>query len=124
MFANTLKWPVVSLLITGMVHFTLEAVNRDLQTVFVPAVLAALLLAYGIWVGYRTIQGGGNYIHAIIAGVVLGLLPLMLDTFGFGLILGRGLTAGLLAGLFGLSMVVWGALAGSGFALSGRSRGI
>ena len=124
MFVNTLKWPIVSLLITGTVHFILEAVAPNLQTVFIPAVLAALLLAYGLWVGYRTIQGGGNYFHAIAAGLVLGLLPLMLETFGFGLILGRGLTVGLLAGLFGLSMIVWGALAGSGFALSGRSRGI
>jgi hypothetical protein len=124
MFVKTLKWPVVSLLITGMVHFILEAVESDLQTMFIPAVLAALLLAYGLWVGYRMVQGGGSFIQAIVAGLVLGLLPLMLDTLGFGLILGRGLTAGLLAGLFGLSMILWGALAGSGFALSGQSRGI
>ena len=121
MFIKTLKWPVVSLLITGMFHFVLEAVAPALQTIFIPAVLATLLFAYGIWVGYRVIQDGGNYVQAIIAALVLGLLPLLLETIGFGLILGRGLTAGTLAGLFGLSMIFWGALIGSGFALSSRT---
>jgi len=124
MFIKTLKWPIVSLLITGMLHFALEAAYPDLKTIFSPAVLAALLLGYGLWVGYRMVQGGGNYLQAIVAALVLGLLPLMLDTVGFGLILQRGLVAGTLAGLFGLSMILWGALVGSGFAQSGRVRGI
>src|SRR5437773_10829281 len=110
MLIKTLKWPVISLLITGMLHFVLEAVYPDLKTIFGPAVLAALLLVYGLWVGFRMVQGGGIYAQALVAALILGLLPLMLDVFGFGLILQRGLVAGLLAGLFGLSMIVWGAL--------------
>ena len=124
MFIKTLKWPVVSLLISGILHFVLEAVYPDLKTIFVPTVLAALLLVYGVWVGYRMIQAGGNYVQAVLGALVLGLLPLMLNTIGFGLILQRGLVAGTLTGLFALSMIVWGALAGGGFARSGRVSGI
>jgi hypothetical protein len=114
----TLKWPVVSLLITGGLHFTLEAVWPDLRTIFIPSVLAPLLLAYGIWVGYRAITVGGNYGHAILAAAILGLLPMMLDIVGFGLILGRGTHAGLLSGLFGFALILFGSLIGSGFVLS------
>ena len=118
---TTLKWPVISLLLTGGLHFTLEAVWPDLKTIFTPAVLAPLLLAYGAWVGYRAVTGGGNYGHAILAAAILGILPLMLDVVGFGILLGRGTHAGLLAGIFGFSFIVFGSLIGSGFALSGAS---
>ena len=114
----TLRWPVISLLITGGLHFSIEAIWPDLRTTFIPAVLAPLLLAYGLWVGYRAIEAGGTYLHAILAGAILGILPLMLDIVGFGVILGRGVQAGGLAGIFGFVFVVFGSLIGAGFALS------
>jgi len=116
---GTLKWPVIGLLITGGLHFTAEAVVPDMKTVFTPSVLAPLLLAYGVWVGYRAVGLGGGYGQAILAGALLGLLPVVLDIFGFGLILGRGLDAGVRSGIFGFLFIFWGSLAGSGFALSG-----
>lgn len=118
---TTLKWPVVSLLMTGGLHFTLEALWPDLKNIFIPAVLAPLLLAYGAWVGYRAIAGGGNYGHAILAAAILGVLPILLDVVGFGILLGRGTHAGLLAGIFGFSFILFGSLIGSGFALSGAA---
>lgn len=117
----TLRWPIISLLITGGTHFTLEAARPDLASIFIPSVLAPLLLAYGAWTGFRAIEAGGGYAHAIVAGAILGILPLALDIVGFGVILDRGVEAGTTAGLFGLAMVVFGSLAGSGFALSSRS---
>ncbi len=116
---RTLKWPVISLLITGATHFMLEAIWPDLRNTFVPTVLAPILLAYGAWVGYRAIGAGGTYIHAIVAATILGILPIMLDVIGFGQILGRGTDAGVLAGAFGFAMIVFGSLLGAGFALSG-----
>jgi hypothetical protein len=113
-----LVWPIVSLLITGMWHFVVEAIWPDLRNAFVPAVLGPILLAYGAWAGYRTANAGGGYVGAIVAGAILGLLPLMLDIVGFGIILGRGTDAGLLGGVFGLSMVVFGALIGGGYRMS------
>ena len=118
---KTLKWPVISLLITGFVHFTIEAIWPDLRTTFIPAVLAPLLLVYGVWVGYRAIQFGGTYLHAILAAAILGILPVMLDVIGFGVILGRGTQAGELAGIFGFTFILFGSLIGAGFVLSGET---
>ncbi len=118
MFVRTLKWPVIGLLITGGLHFTAEAILPDLKNIFQPPVLAPLLLAFGVWVGYKMLQFGGNYGSAILAGAILGLLPVVLDIVGFGMILGRGVAQGMLAGVFGFGMILFGSLIGSGFALS------
>ena len=118
MYLKTLQWPVITLLIVGTIHFVAEMLMPDLKNMFQPPVLAPLLLAFGLWVGYRMVQSGGNYVHAILAGAILGLLPVMLDVAGFGLILGRGLQVGVLAGVFGFGMIQFGALIGGGFALS------
>ena len=115
-----LVWPIVGLLVTGMWHFTVEAIWPDLRNLFVPAVLGPILLAYGAWAGHRTTRAGGGYVGAIVAGAILGVLPLMLDIVGFGVILGRGTDVGTLAGVFGFSMVLFGALLGGGFASAGR----
>ena len=117
---RTLKWPVISLLITGATHFMLEAIWPDLRNTFVPPVLAPILLAYGAWVGYRAIGAGGSYLLAIVAAAILGVLPIVLDVVGFGQILGRGTQAGVLAGVFGFAVIVFGALIGAGFALSAK----
>lgn len=120
---KTLKWPVVSLLITGGLHFTLEAIWPDLKNTFIPPVLAPLLLAYGLWVGYRAIQAGGTYLHAVLAAAILGILPIMLDVVGFGVILGRGVQAGELAGVFGFAFILFGSLIGAGVVLSREATG-
>jgi len=120
---RALAWPVLTLLITGGLHFTAEAIWPDLQTIFVPAVLAPLLLVYGLWVGYRAITAGGTFITAVVAGAIVGLLPLTLDVVGFGVILNRGVEAGGLAGIFGFGFVFFGSLVGSGFVLSGEAAG-
>ena len=120
MLYTTLTWPVISLLVTGGVHFTIEAIWPDLSTFFIAPVLAPLLLAYGFWVGYRAIQAGGTYLHAVLAAAILGTLPIALDVVGFGVILGRGVDAGLLAGIYGFAVILFGALVGAGFVLSGR----
>ena len=54
------------------------------------------------------------------AAAILGILPIMLDVIGFGMVLGRGTEAGVLAGVFGFSLIVFGSLIGAGFALSGQ----
>lgn len=83
----------------------------------------AILPAYGFWVGYRAIQAGGIYLHAILAAAILGILPIMLDVVGFGVILGRGVQAGELAGIFGFAFILFGSLIGAGFILSGEATG-
>jgi hypothetical protein len=119
---RVLTWPVIGLLITGGFHFTIEAIWPDLKNSFVPAVLAPLLLAYGAWTGWRAIEASGNYVLAIVAAAILGVLPVALEIVGFGIVLGRGVEAGILAGVFGFSMIVFGSLIGAGFALSAERR--
>ena len=116
MLVKTLKWPVISILVTGATHFILEAIWPDLQQLFVAPSLAPLLLAYGLWVGYKAIHNGGNFLTALLAGVILGVLPLVLETFGFGMIL--GFSGRFFVGVYGLAMITFGALIGGGFALS------
>ena len=64
------------------------------------------------------IDKGGTYLHAIACAAILGVLPIVLDVVGFGVILGRGTQAGTLAGVFGFGMILFGSLIGSGFLLS------
>jgi hypothetical protein len=111
---RTLKWPSISLLITGSLHFVLEALWPDMKNLFIAPALAPLFLAYGIWVGLNAIRYSGSYFTAIIAAIILGILPLLLDTFGFGMILHfEGRT---LVGLYAFSMILFGALIGGGYA--------
>ncbi len=116
MLFKTLKWPVISLLVTGATHFVIEAVWPDLQKLFIAPSLAPLLMAYGLWVGYKAIHNGGNFLNALVAGAILGVLPLVLETFGFGMIL--GFSGRFLVGVYAWAMIVFGALVGGGFALS------
>jgi len=117
---DILRWPVIALVITGSLHLAAEVVLPDLRTAFVPTSLAPLLLSYGLWVGYRGVGLGASVAEAVVAGAALGLLPLALDVVGFGILLDRGVDAGLIGGVFGLAMIFFGSLVGAGFAASGR----
>lgn len=119
MFQRILTWPIITLVITGMTHFSVEAFWPDLQTFFVPPTLAPLLLAYGAWVGLRAVKFGAGFVPALASGVILGLLPLGLEIIGFGIVLGRGVDHGVLSGVFGMSYIVFGTLLGIGFTRSG-----
>jgi hypothetical protein len=99
---------------------TIEAVWPDLKTFFVPSTLGPLLLAYGVWVGFRAVRSGAGYWYGILAAVLLGILPIVLDYVGFGMILNRGTQVGLLSGIFSWAVIVFGALLGGGFATSGE----
>ena len=122
MLVKTLKWPLISILITGAVHFTIEALWPGLQNLFVAPSLAPLLLAYGLWVGYKAIHNGGGYVNAIVAGAIMGVLPLVLETFGFGMIL--GFSDRFLVGVYGFAMILFGSLVGGGFALGKKESGM
>ena len=111
-----LRWPIFALIVTGAVHLAAEAVRPDLRNDFTPATIGPLLLVYGLWVGYGLVVRGASFVQAVAAGFGVGLLPLALDVVGFGIILGRGVDAGLTAGAFGLLVVFFGALAGAGYA--------
>jgi hypothetical protein len=118
MLVKTLKWPFISILIAGALHFTLETIWPELQSSFPTSVLGVVQFAFGVWVGYLAVHNGGNFLTAILYGALLGLFPLLVNPLSFGLILGRDPHAVLLAGVFGCSMIVFGSLVGGGFAVS------
>jgi len=125
MMVRTLKWPVVCLLLIGGTHLIEEAALTDLQAFFLPPVVGLILLIVGMWSGYLAVHNGGSFVTAVAAGVILGLLPLALDIVGFGMILGRGISNGLVAGVFGFTMIFFGSLVGGGFGVSSSgSRGV
>jgi hypothetical protein len=114
---RALRWPVIGLLIIGSVHFIEEALLPDLQTIFIRPVVGPLVLAVGIWLGYRTISLGGHFGHVLVAGALAGVLPIAVEVAGFGVLLDRGFSEGVLAGVFGWDMVFWGSIIGGGFGL-------
>lgn len=118
MLIKTLKLPFISMFITGAMHFALEAIWPDLQSLYTTPIVALVQFTYGIWVGYKTVDNGGNYLTAIWYGALLGLFPFVANPLTFWMILGRNFTAVMLAGVVGWSMVVWGSLVGGGFAVS------
>jgi len=122
MIVRTMKWPVICLLLIGVTHFIEDAVLPDLQGFYTPPVVGLILLVVGLWTGYLAVHNGGSFVTAIVAGVILGLLPLVLHVVGFGMILGQG--TGSLAGVFGFTMVFFGSIVGGGFALSTGGRGV
>jgi len=115
-----LTWPIISLLLVGGSHFAAEAIRPELATAFTPPALMPIYLIAGLWSGSRTLAAGGSFIHGILAGVVLGLLPVALQVVGFGLILGRPADAASLAAAFGFLGIVWGAVLGAGYAQASR----
>jgi len=111
-----LTWPVVTLLLIGGSHLIAEAIRPGLKDVIGPAVVAPIYLVVGGWGAWASRRAGASWIVGVLGGAILGILPLMLQVVGFGLILGRDADAVLTSGLFGLFAMTWGGTIGSGVA--------
>lgn len=115
---KTLKWPFIGTLISGSLHFGLVGLWPDLRDYYTPSLLGFVQLAIGMWLGYAVVHKGGNFLTAISSGAILGLFPLFVYPLSFGVILGEGFQATVLAGIFGWANFVIGSLIGGGFGLS------
>ena len=111
-----LTWPVISLVVIGATHLVAEMIRPDLHDVIGPAVVMPIYLVAGAWAGYATIRAGGPIAYGFVAAAILGLLPLVLQFVGFGLMLGRDPAAGTTSAFFGWLGVFWGGSLGSGLA--------
>ncbi len=121
-FVRGLTWPVVTLLVIGGTHLVAEALRPQLQDLIGPAVLMPIHLVAGGWGAYATVRAGGTFVHGLVAGAILGLLPLGLNLVGFGLILGRPADIVTTGGLFGLFSMFWAGTLGAGIAAAGGSQ--
>ncbi len=118
MLVKSLKWPFIGVFIAGALHTVVEAIWPDLQTFYTPPVLGVIQFSFGILAGYMAVRNGGTFLTAALYGALLGLFPLVVQPLSFGMMFGRGLHAGILAGVFGFSMMTFGSLIGGGFAVS------
>lgn len=111
-----LTWPIIALLVIGGTHLVAEALRPQLHDLVGPAVVMPIYLVAGGWAAYATVRAGGTFVHGLVAGAVLGLLPLVLQLVGFGLILGGDGDAVTTVGIFGLVAIFWGGALGAGIA--------
>jgi len=121
MYVKALKWPVITWVVVDVIFLIGVALFPDIGSYATPGALTPLLLAFGIWAGYKIVQFGGNYLHAAIAGLVVGVVCAILAIVGFGVILASvtgGISAVLPAAVYYLAVNLFGALIGGGFALS------
>jgi hypothetical protein len=118
MLIKTLKWPVLGFLTVALVLLVTKIYFPDLKNYYQPSVMGIVWLVFGIWIGYRTVKNGGDFRKAYAAGSFFGVLPALLYILDFGILLGNDISAGLLGGVFSLSMVIIGTAIGSGFVLS------
>lgn len=118
-----LTWPIVSLLIVGGTHFLAEAIRPELQTFIGPAVVMPIYLVTGGWAAFATRRAGGSFLHGLVAGAILGLLPVVLQLVGFGAILGRDPGLTMTSAMFGFAGILWGGALGAGIATAMPSGG-
>lgn len=111
-----LMWPVISLVAIGATHLVAELVRPEIHEAIGPAVAMPIYLAAGAMAAYATLGAGGSAAHGFIAGAVLGLLPVVLQFVGFGVIAGRDSASVTTSAAFGWLGVFWGGALGSALA--------
>jgi hypothetical protein len=118
MFYKALKWPTISLAIAAVAHQLTVILLPALKPVFSPTTVGPLIwVPFGIVVGYKIVQFGGRYVHVILAGMVLGLVPWIVKII-FGSIGGAGAAEIVNESVFAMGIIFFGALIGGSFALS------
>jgi hypothetical protein len=115
---RAVAWPVLSLLVIGGTHLLAEAVRPELHDVIGPAVAMPIYLVVGGWAAFGIARARSTFLHGLLAGAALGLLPAMLQVVGFGVLLGHDKASVTTSALFGFIAVFWGGSLGSGIASS------
>jgi hypothetical protein len=76
MFTKALKWPMLSLAIAAVAHQITVIILPDLKPIFSPFTVGPLIVVpFGIVAGYKVVQFGGKYMHVMLAGILLSLVP-------------------------------------------------
>lgn len=121
MFVRALQWPVITWIVVDLLMLAAVLLFGDIAAMMTPAALVPLLLAFGLWAGFKIVKFGGGYANALVAGFVLGAVCAILIVIGFGMVLASttgGVAAVIPLVVFGLIFNVFGALIGGGFALT------
>lgn len=116
-YGRALKWPVIGWIVVDVVFLILGYI-KGVSELFTPPAVAPLLLAFGVWAGYKTIQFNGKFLDSVISGIVVGAVCGILIIVGDGFIRGAGFAAVWPFTVFAFSLNVAGAIVGGGYALS------
>ncbi len=117
LYVDALKWPIVGWIIVEVVLLLATFISADVSDMITPASQAVLFLLFGLWAGYQIVEYGGNMGHAVLAGLVLGIVAGLLTMIAFGLIndIMGGFAGAFPFGLFALSLNLAGGIIGGGF---------
>ncbi len=61
MYVRALKWPIITWVVVDLVMLAAALLFGDIVPMMTPAVLAPLLLAFGLWAGSKIVEFGGGY---------------------------------------------------------------
>jgi len=118
MFSKALKWPMISLAIAAVAHQVTVLILPELKPIFSPFTVGPLIqVPFGIVAGYKIVKFGGKYMHVMLAGIILSLVPWIAKII-FGSIGGAGVAEIVNESVFTMGMIFFGALIGGSFALS------
>jgi hypothetical protein len=115
---SVLKWPIIGWIVVDIL-LTLVAFVEGVGNVMTPATLAPLALAFGVWVGFKTVENGGAFAGAVVNGAIVGIVCGLL-TLLMGAIHGMDVLA--LAAYF-VALNMSGAVVGAGWLLTGGGQG-
>ncbi|MFQ5967728.1 MAG: hypothetical protein ACE5MI_08970 [Acidimicrobiia bacterium] len=116
-FWDAVKWPILSWVVADVVVLIVSYVDGVVD-MLTAAALTPVIVAFGVWTGYKVVELGGNYSSAIIGGAVVGVVCGLLIYLGLGGIRGLGLSDMWPMAVFGFAFNIVGALIGGGFALT------
>ncbi|MDR7517965.1 MAG: hypothetical protein QN131_11065 [Armatimonadota bacterium] len=100
------------------VAFLILSYVPGVPDLFTPPTLAPLLLAFGVWTGYKIVQFHGGFVDALIAGGAVGVVCGVLIIIGNGFIRGAGFAAVWPLAVWAFGMNLFGGVGGGGYALS------
>lgn len=116
-YGRALKWPIIGWIVLDIALLILSYI-RGVSELFGATALSPLLLAFGVWAGYKIVQFKGGFLDALISGVVVGVVCGVLIILGPGLIRGAGVAAVWPLAVYAFGMNLFGAIVGGGFALT------
>ncbi len=121
MYVKALKWPVITWIVIDLAFaalFKLPGIGDAFGKIATDQAVTPLLVAIGVWAGYKMVQLGGNYLHAAVGGIIVGAVCAVGGVILFGVLLGFGVSAVLPGAVYDFAMNVFGAFIGGGYALT------
>jgi hypothetical protein len=119
-YGRVLKWPVVAWIIITLSAYLLSYIT-DIVGMMTPETMLPMVLAFGVWVGYKAVELDDEYGRigkAFMAGASIGAVGAVLTVVTFGVFRGLGIDIFIPIAAMILLKSIAGAVIGGGFALT------